>query len=261
MRAGALRAAVAIAAILAADAAHAQGFRGNRGGRRDYDNVPGYQYNVPYDGRYTFVRMRYEGYYKMQGEGPGWAHDYPIAETNFLRILQEITLVKSYMEGSNILDLKDPDLFKFPLLYLSEPGGWEPSDEDVKALREYLQKGGFMIFDDFPGGRDYMNAMTQMRRVLPQSEIVPVPMNHPIFDSFFRITPETARNLQGAYGDPEFLGIFEENDPQKRLMAVLTLYGDLGENWEFSDQGFLPVTSTNEAYKVGINYLIYAMTR
>jgi hypothetical protein len=256
-----VRALVALGLATAASepiTAQVRGDRNRGGGRFFGGNMPGYQYNVPYSGRYTFVRIRYEGYYKMQQEGPGWAHDYPIAESNFLKILEEITILKPFMEGSNILDLKDPDLFKYPVAYMSEPGGWEPSEEDITALREYLLKGGFLVFDDFPG-EAYNNTIYQMKRVLPKGEVVPLTMDHPIFDSFFRI--QDARNLQGGYGTPEFLGIYEDNDPKKRLMAVLTLYGDLGENWEFSDQGFLPITSTNEAYKLGINYLIYAMTR
>jgi hypothetical protein len=248
---------VLVAVGLLAGPAAAQ--RRNRGGgffgRGD---MPGYQYNVPYDGRYTFVRLRYDGYYKMQQEGPGWAHDYPIAETNFIKILEEITIMRPFMEGSNILDVKDPDLFKYPIAYLSEPGGWEPSEEDVKAFREYLMKGGFLIVDDFPADA-YLNMASQMKRVLPKAEIVPIGFDHPIFDSFFRI--ESFGAMHGAYGEPQPLGIYEDNDPKKRLMAILNLNGDLGENWEFSDQGFWPIVSSNEAYKLGINYLMYALTR
>ena len=243
--------------VTSAGAVHAQR-RNDRGGRFFGGNMPGYQYNVPYSGRYTFVRIRYEGYYKMQQEGPGWAHDYPIAETNFLKILEEITALRPFMEGSNILDLKDPDLFKYPVAYLSEPGGWEPSDQDITALREYLQKGGFLIVDDFPDDA-FNNMAYQMKRVLPKAEIVPVAFTHPIFDSFFKIDHFGAMN--GAYGRPEPLGIYEDNDPSKRLVAILNLNGDLGENWEYSDQGFWPITSSNEAYKLGINYLMYAITR
>ena len=57
-----------------------------------------------------------------------------------------------------------------------------------------------------------------------------------------------------------FYGLFEDNDPGKRLMAIVNFNNDISEYWEFSDQGFAPVSDTNEAYKLGVNYIIYGLT-
>jgi hypothetical protein len=65
----------------------------------------------------------------------------------------------------------------------------------------------------------------------------------------------SGRNLH-----PSYWGIFENNDPSKRLIAVANVDGDLSEYWEFSDTGFAPVDLNNEAYKYGINYVIYGLT-
>ena len=54
--------------------------------------------------------------------------------------------------------------------------------------------------------------------------------------------------------------MFEDNDPNKRLLLVANYNHDLGELWEFSDTGFVPVDLSNDAYKYGINYVMYAMT-
>jgi hypothetical protein len=54
--------------------------------------------------------------------------------------------------------------------------------------------------------------------------------------------------------------MFENNDPNKRLMAIANYNNDISEYWEFSDTGFAPVSDTNEAYKLGVNYIIYGMT-
>ena len=35
---------------------------------------------------------------------------------------------------------------------------------------------------------------------------------------------------------------------------------DISEFWEFSDTGFKPIDESNEAYKLGVNYIIYGMT-
>ena len=98
--------------------------------------------NTPYDGRFTFARLRYgagltgQSFRGRRGRGrdPGWAHDYPRAERNFMNILRETTLLQPYMDGGNIFDMDDPELTRYPLAYLSEPGMWYPSETEVEGL-------------------------------------------------------------------------------------------------------------------------------
>lgn len=225
-----------------------------RGGYGDYGGYsPGTENNVKYDGRFTFARLRYDGYWKPNQEGHGWSHDYPEAEQNFLQILREITIMKPFVEGSVIMSVNDPELFKFPVAYMSHPGGWNPNESEIEGLRAYLTKGGFLIYDDWPDD-EYYHAIAVLRRVLPKAEAVELDLSHPIFDSFFKIEDKhvTAR-------DAVFLGIYEDNDPKKRLVAILNLNNDLGEQWQFSHLGFTPVT--NESYRLGVNYVMYALTR
>ena len=59
---------------------------------------------------------------------------------------------------------------------------------------------------------------------------------------------------------PVFYGMFEGNDPNKRLLAIANYNNDISEYWEYSDTGFAPVSETNEAYKLGVNYLVYGLT-
>jgi len=218
---------------------------------------------IPYDGRFTFVRIRYEpavrGFRRFGGREPPWAHDYPRAERNLMRILDEITGIDPYLDGGKILTADDPELFRYPVAYLCEAGAWEPTDREVEGLREYLLKGGFIIFDDFGGRRDWENFEAQMRRVLPGYEIVELDVSHPIFHSFFDIESlDITRSYRGDW--PLYLGIFEDNDPSKRLMAIINFNNDIGDYWEWSDAGFLPIELSNEAYKLGVNYIVYAMT-
>ena len=60
--------------------------------------------------------------------------------------------------------------------------------------------------------------------------------------------------------DALFRGMFEDNDPRKRLMVIENYNTDISQFWEWSGRGFRPFDDTNEAYKLGINYLIYGMT-
>jgi hypothetical protein len=43
-------------------------------------------------------------------------------------------------------------------------------------------------------------------------------------------------------------------------MAVINFNTDVAEFWEFSDSGFMPVQASNEAYELGVNYIIYGLT-
>jgi hypothetical protein len=217
---------------------------------------------VPYNGRFVFVRLRYrwgfEGGLGRRGWMAPWAHDYPRAEKNLAKILEHLTYIRPYLDGSNVLALDDAALGEFPFAYMSEPGGWSVTEEEAAGLRRYLSKGGFLIFDDFRGW-DWQNLEAQMRRVLPEGRFIELAPTHPIFHCFFEIDP---REFVPMYdeGRPVFYGLFEDNDPTKRLMAVANYNNDIGEYWEFSDTGWVPIDLSNEAYKFGVNYIIYAMT-
>ncbi|MEJ7811884.1 MAG: DUF4159 domain-containing protein [Gemmatimonadaceae bacterium] len=211
--------------------------------------------NVPYDGRFTFARISYTVYGRS-----GWEFDYPTMERNLMRVVRELTAMRPHEDGSNIYALDDPELLKYPVAYVSEPGYWIPSDAEAEGLRRYLAKGGFIIFDDFMG-REWENFETQFLRAVPGARIVPMDVSHPIFDSFFHI-----RTLEMTYPNrpgiqAEFYGVYEDNDPAKRLVAIINYNNDIGDYMEWSGEGWLPVNLTNDAYKLAINYLIYGLTR
>jgi len=212
--------------------------------------------NVPYDGRFTFARVEYAAY-------GGWAADYPTMEDNLTTILHEITELRPHVKRSNVHTFDDPELLNYPVAYLSEPGYWHPSDSEVLGLRQYLQKGGFLIVDDFHFQPEWNVFERAMRRVLPTARIERLELSHPVFNSFFRIksleVPYPGRlGEQGLMG--EFYGIHEENDARRRLTVVINYNIDIGDYVEWSAQDLYNVQSTNEAYKFAINYVIYGMT-
>jgi hypothetical protein len=232
--------------------------------RRPYTE---YGSNSEYDGRLVFVRVYYSmgfsggfgGRFRGSRGEPPWAHDYPTSDTHLMKILNELTVVRPRIDGSNILGLDDPELFDYPIAYMSEPGHWAPNDKEVAGLREYLLKGGFIIFDDFREEEGHWdNLEAQMKRVLPENRWFELDHNQQIFHSFFEID---ALDLIVSYGRyrPSYWGLFENNDPKKRLLAIANNNNDLGEFWEFSDTGRYPVDLSNESYKFGVNYFIYGL--
>ena len=247
---------MALAALVAVtgSALLAQEFRGFRDRRPPPAMELG---QAEYDGRFVFTRLRYgPPDLRMMRREPMWAHDFPRADFNFTKIMAELTFARTFADEGNVRMLDDPDLPLFPVAYMSEPGFWTMTDAEAEGFRAYLQKGGFVIFDDFrENHRD--NLVFQMRRVLPEARWVALDVSHPIFHSFFEID---SLDVEGYYGPTEWTGIFEDNDPTRRLLAVANYNHDLGELWEYSDTGYVPVDLSNEAYKFGVNYVIYAMT-
>jgi len=264
-------AVVVVVAVTVVTAGQAQD-RGIRRGREPRPRLSDEDYkkfNVPYDGRFTFARLRYDesvwdgGGFWGRGRGdPGWAHDYPRAERHLMKLLSELTVIRPYLDGGNILKADDPELFKYPVAYLSEPGYWSVSEAEATNLRSYLLKGGFLIVDDFEG-EHWLNFEDKMRTVLPGAVFVELDPSYPVFHAFFDI--ESLENLslgnyRAARAPSVYYGVFEGNDPKKRLMVIANYNNDIGDYWEWSDMGYFPIELSNEAYKLGINYIIYALT-
>ena len=246
-------AAIVLLALTAGATALAQrggGLGGYYGGPRS-----GYMPNVRYDGRFVFVRMSYPS--NGGRRDPFWSHDYPVGEENFLKIMTAVSNLRPHVEASSVMAFDDPEMFKFPVIYLCEPGFWWLSDAQVIALRNYLTKGGFLIVDDFPI-EAWPNFDLQMSRVFPEAQWHDLDLAHPMFHTFFEIETLQFPTYRGM---PIFRALYQDNDPTKRMQVIANFQNDLSEYWEHSDEGYAPVDVTNEAYKIGVNEFIYGLTR
>lgn len=220
-------------------------------------------HTTAYDGRFRFVRLRWKSDigFSRRGFNAAWNHDLPRAERHLSLILQELTLLGVRTDDNLVLTLDDRELYNYPVAFMWEPGFWNLSDREAASFRAYLLKGGFAVFEDFDGAQQWNHFEAQMRRVLPDARLVKLDATHPIFDAFF-----TIRNIDAIvhpmYGlRPSYYGIFEDNDRSKRLMVVANFDNDVPEYWEWSGDGIYPFDTSNEAYKLGVNYVMYGMTR
>ena len=214
------------------------------------------------DGRFTFVRLRWgaESGFRRGGFNAAWNHDYPRAERHPSLILRELTALDIRTDHSLVLTLDDPALFNHPIAFMWEPGFWTLTDREAESFRAYLTKGGFAVFEDFDGPEQWSHFEAQMRRVLPQARFVKLDNTHRIFDSFFQIKDIDAIVHPMTGIRPAYYGLFEDNDPSKRLMVVANFDNDVPEYWEWSGQGYYPFDTSNDAYKLGVNYVIYGLT-
>jgi hypothetical protein len=279
LRAGASTRFVAAAALFVLVAGFADLLAQRRGGFGGPGRFPGVGaediavQNPKYDGRFAFARLKYDsgpGGYYYYGL-PAWAHGYVSvrggerAERNLMKIMNEVSYLGADDQHFNTLALDDPEVFKYPLIYIIEVSWWAMTDKEGEALRAYLAKGGFVIVDDFKAtgdfGSDGWEVFAQnMRRALPDAKFVDMTPSDPIFHSFFEIN--SLANFPQAYnaGAPVFRGLYEDNDPTKRLQMIVNYNTDISQFWEWSGRGLRPFDETNEAYKLGVNYIMYGMT-
>ncbi len=214
---------------------------------------------------FVYARLRYHpvDWWRQRTPEIPWHHDYPSGDTMLPDALSRLTKVHTTRESYQIVDIDSKELFKFPFVYLAEPGLLDLLPEDVKNLREYLDRGGFLFIDDFRGNErdnsEMENLIVQLQKLYPDRNLVPLPRTHPIFSSFFETDPT---NMLPPYrrpnsGDPQFLGLSDDKD---RLLIMVDFNNDLSEYWQTLDVGICSIKESGTAVQLGINYVIYAMT-
>jgi hypothetical protein len=220
--------------------------------------VPRFQYTCPeFGGRGFFPRQGY-----------GWGIDYPGADCKFMGGVARLTGIRVH-PNPNVIRIMDENLFNFPYVYAVEVGGMYVSDQEAERLREYLLRGGFLHVDDFWGLREARNFENQIRKVFPDRPLEVLPFTHEVFHTFFDIDSvvQVPNRSNGCYGgetwespddrEPRIYGI---SDDSGRLMVAVTYNADLGDAWEYMDLPCYPEMYSGYAYRVGVNFMIYAMT-
>lgn len=215
---------------------------------------------------FTFVRVQYTSW----GRAKKWATDYPDADQNFTARVALDTGLKTDPNGK-VFKLTDPELKKYPFIYLIEPGEMDLTDAEVVALREYLTGGGFLLVDDFWGAAEWANFEEQFQRVFPARPLKDLPLDHPLFHCFYDIKskPQVPSIHVFARGpgplgpdsaEPHYRGI---TDDRGRLLALICHNTDLGDGWEREavDPNYFREVSQRKAYPLGINIVVYALTR
>jgi hypothetical protein len=190
--------------------------------------------------------------------GPMWAHDFPRGEEHLMKIMAELTKL-DVNPGGHIISFQNDDCFKYPIAYLCEVGALNLSDEEARRMSEYLLRGGFLIVDDFRGERALANFRYQMKKVFPDRSLEELRPTHEIWTCFYDISAMDIQPppIYDRYLIPQYFGISDDTD---RLMMVVNYNNDISEYWEWSADPWMPIDDTNEAYRYGVNYVMYALT-
>ena len=221
---------------------------------------------------FRFVRVKYRsiGYSRF---GAKWRIDYPDSDLNFSFRLQQLTSLKVNPDPI-VLELTDEKILDYPFMYLIEPGDIALTDEEVLGMRRYLNNGGFIMVDDFWSDYEWYALEEQMKQVLPGKRYVELELDHPIFSCVYDLKkkpqcPAIGRYEMSGYttdrpGDPtardvHYRAYFDDND---RMCMIACHNTDLGDGWEREGESefYFKRFSEKEAYPMGINIVVYAMT-
>jgi hypothetical protein len=253
--------------------------------QRPFREVPGVEYErfpLPKDYRepaeWTFARMmyppvgRYYGGFAFFGSwkagGSNWTMDYPRSDRHLSAAVRRLTRI-SARSAEQIVDLDDKDVYDWPWLYAVETGHWDITEEQARTLREYIDRGGFLMTDDFHGAIEWEVFVNGMKKVFPDRPIVEIESKDAIFHILYDLDDryqvpgalylETGLTYEkGETGKvPHWRGIYDEHG---RLVVVICHNMDLGDSWEHADNPEYPEKFSALGIRIAMNYITYSMT-
>jgi hypothetical protein len=195
-----------------------------------------------------------------------WTQDFPRADRHFSLAVRRLTKL-SVRSVEQPVNLDEGDVYDWPWLYAVQVGRWNLTDKQAATMREYLLRGGFFMGDDFWGEDDWANFMASMKKVLPDRDPIDLPNDSRIFHVVYDLDDRYQVASQGSVNrgvsfkcspcPDKWRGI---QDDKGRVIVALTFQSDLGDSWEWADAPTYPADSAALGIRIGIDYILYAMT-
>jgi hypothetical protein len=240
-----------------------------------YDNVdvpPDYQEKA----EWIFARLMYPSspYAKFERPwsdwregGTGWTEDYPRADRHFNVALKRLTRVSVRSVEQPINPDDGDDIYNWPWLYVGLPGNWNLTDAQAAKIREFLDRGGFLLADDFWQADEWAGFEAGMKQIFPGRDIVDLENAEPIFhtvydlDNRYQVPGEWAMRPGMSYRSAGTQAYWRAvQDDKGRVMVAICANSDLGDAWEWADAPHYPEKYSALGIRIGVNYVIYAMT-
>jgi Domain of unknown function (DUF4159) len=229
---------------------------------------------------WTFARLMYppgplDGY-SSTGRFTGdwhrglslWTQDYPRADRHFSLALRRLSRLQ-VRSAEQPVDLEDGDeAYNWPWLYAVQVGEWGLTEKQGALMREYLLRGGFFVADDFHGLDEWAEFEKRIKFVFPDREIEDIPDNDPIFHNVYDLDEriqvvghdhlrEGSKNGGNGGVGAHWRAIYDDH---RRVMVAISYNSDLGDGWEWADDPYYPEKFSGMAIRIGVNYVLYAMT-
>jgi hypothetical protein len=219
------------------------------------------------------ARLRYRdalrrgGFRGFRREG-AWSTDYPLGDRHLIIGVQRLTRIHARsVEQTVELDGTD-DLYNWPFLYAVEVGQWAIDEKEGAQLRDFLDRGGFLMVDDFHGVYQWETFVEGIRQVYPDRQIEDLTAPEPIFHILADVDPKVqVAGLAALYRGrtyeqesdpyPRWRAIYDE---KKRIVVAICHNMDLGDAWEHSDEASYPADMAIVAHRALQNYAMYDLT-
>ena len=248
---------------------------------RVYPAMEGYDdLGLPEDYRkkseFVFGRLMYPSRRGGRGGGGNWAEgraswtvDYPKGDRFFSAALRRLTRVDVRSVEQPINPDDGDDIYNWPFLYVGMPSAWNLSDAQARKIRDYLLRGGFLVCDSFFGTEEWGTFKEGMDRILPGHEVVEIPDDDPIFHAVYNLNDryqvgnfrsmmrDSSRPYRADGAAASWRGI---RDEKGRLLVAMAFNSDLGDSWQLADEPRYPERYSALGLRVGVNYVVYAMT-
>lgn len=248
---------------------------GGRGWRRAPPKFPDAE--TLRERRFIFCRVLYTSV-RREWLGHGWDTDYPDADQNLTFRLGELTRVDVAHDGEDdpnhvVVELTDDALFHFPFIFMSDVGTVGFSEAEVERLRTYLLKGGFLWVDDFWGQYAWDQWEREIRRVLPDHEIIDIPTSHPMLDGIFHLEgvpqiPSIQFWRRSGGNETSERGIDSATphlralvDNHGRVMVLMTHNTDIADGWERENEEYeFFHRFSPDSYALAVNVVMYVLS-
>jgi len=218
---------------------------------------------------WAFARLRYGsggdggGFYRRRSS---WGVDSNRADRLFESAIRRLTRIDS-RSVEEIIDIDTGPLNDYPWIYAVEVGHWGISPQQAKRLREYFDRGGFLMVDDFHGTYEWKVFMEGLSQIFPDRPVQEIPNDDPIFhivgDLSDRVQVPGAQFLRSGRTweqdgvKPKWLGVY---DDKGRIQVAICHNMDLGDAWQYADDPDYPEKYATLAIRIAVNYLSYSMT-
>jgi hypothetical protein len=253
--------------------------------QRPFHQYPGVEYRnfeVPPDldtpFEFAFARLMYppgplDGYYpRFQGDWHNglslWTQDYPRADRHFSLALRRLSRLQ-VRSVEQPVQLEDGDeVYNWPWLYAVQVGEWGMNEAEAQIMREYLLRGGFFMADDFHGYDEWAEFEKRIKFVFPDRPIEDISDSDPIFHTVYDLDDrvqvvghdhlrEGSKNGGSGGIGAHWRAIYDDH---RRVMVAISYNSDLGDGWEWADDPYYPEKFSGTAIRIGVNYVLYALT-
>lgn len=215
-------------------------------------------------------RFSFRGSLDWREGGTSWTQDYPRADRHFASALRRLTRVHARSVEQPVNPDDTDDIFNWPWLVAGEMGDWKLTAAQAKTIREYLLRGGFIYMDDFWGPEEWARFDESMKVVFPDRPTVDIDNKDSIFhvvydlDDRYQILGMWALRGRGGFMGQRAAGTVARwegvYDDKNRLMLTMSFNSDVGDSWEFADDPTYPEKFSALGIRIGVNYVVYAMT-